>query len=104
MKKSIIGMGILLLSCLSFSLAFGSESSVALGEKLFNDPALAGSTNPRSCASCHPDGKGMMKAAEREDLVKMINKCIAGALGTKKIDEGSAEMLSLKMYIMSFKK
>ena len=104
MKKSITGIGVLLLSCMSFNMAFGGKASVELGEKLFNDPSLGGSKNTRSCATCHPNGEGMEKAADRDDLVKMINRCIVGALAGEKLDGRSAEMLSLKMYIISQKK
>ena len=104
MKKLSMLFGLLLFTCLSVSLAFGGKASIELGEKLFNDPSLGGSKNTRSCATCHPNGEGMEKAGDRDDLSSMINRCIVGALGGEKIDGRSLEMLSLKMYIISLKK
>jgi len=84
--------------------AFAGESSVELGKKLFNDPALGGSTNARSCASCHPAGEGLEGSGNKENLSAMINRCIQGPLKGSKIDGRSVEMRSLKMYIQSLGK
>lgn len=83
-------------------LAMAAKSSVEYGKQLFNDQNLAGSTNEKSCNSCHANGKGLEGAGENEKLSSAINKCITGPLGGKKIDGRSAEMRSLKMYILSF--
>jgi cytochrome c peroxidase len=75
--------------------------SVESGKKLFNSPGLGGSTNGKSCNSCHPGGAKLEKAGANKELSKAINGCITGALGGKRIDGRSAEMKSLKMYIES---
>ena len=78
-----------------------SKSSTAYGEQLFNDPELGGSVNDNSCSSCHANGDGLAEADENAKLTKTINKCVTRALETKKIDGRSAEMRSLKMYVLS---
>jgi len=77
------------------------EPAVSDGEKLFNDPQFAGSTNASSCSSCHPGGKGLENAASNPQLIPVINTCITGPLGGEAIAEDSEEMLSLKGYIES---
>jgi cytochrome c peroxidase len=77
------------------------KSSVELGKQLFNDPTLGGSTNDKSCNSCHADGKGLEKAGTNPKLSQVINNCITGQLGGEKIDGRTAAMRSLKMYIES---
>ncbi len=72
------------------------------GETLFNDPQLAGSANASSCATCHPGGKGLEKAFENPQLVSVINTCVTGPLQGQALEENSAEMQSLKLYIESF--
>jgi cytochrome c553 len=104
MKKMLLSVALIFAFSISANVALGGESSSALGEKLFNDSTLGGSTNPKSCASCHPKGEGMAKAADRSDLTEMINRCIVGPLKGEKIDGRSVEMRSLKMYIQSLKK
>jgi cytochrome c peroxidase len=83
--------------------AMAGKTSVELGKKLFNDPTLGGSTNDKSCNSCHADGKGLEKAGDNKKLVKVINQCITGPLKGKKIDGRTADMRSLKLYIKSLK-
>ena len=78
------------------------EPSTAEGEKLFNDPQLAGSVNASSCASCHPGGKGLERAFKNPELVSVINACIIGPLEGKPLPENSVEMQSLKIYVESF--
>jgi cytochrome c peroxidase len=84
---------------LSGGQAMAGKTSVELGEKLFNDPALGGSANDKSCNSCHAGGEGLAKAGDNKNLVKVINQCITGPLKGNKIDGRSAEMRSLKMAI-----
>lgn len=78
----------------------GGDVSLDRGKALFNDPRLG--TNGRSCNECHPNGKGMDTAAKRPDLPQMVNRCISGALNGKALDERSADMGSLLLYIRSF--
>ncbi len=81
--------------------ALAGKSSVEMGKDLFNDPTLGGSTNDKSCNSCHPGGEGLEKAGDNKKLVKVINQCVTGPLEGNKIDGRTAEMRSLKMYIQS---
>lgn len=81
--------------------ALAAKTSVELGKKLFNDPTLGGSTNDKSCNSCHADGEGLEKAGDNKKLVKVINQCITGPLKGKKIDGRTVNMRSLKLYIKS---
>ena len=100
MKKSNLLMAILAGAILLIGgQAMAGKTSVELGKKLFNDPTLGGSTNDKSCNSCHADGEGLEKAADNKKLVKVINQCITGPLKGNKIDGRTAEMRSLKIYI-----
>ncbi len=101
-------IGLLCFALLAMALLSGpvyaGESSVEYGKKLFNDPTLGGSTNDKSCSTCHSNGKGLEHAGSKKNLTAMINHCITGPLGGKKIDGRSVEMRSLKMYIQTFEK
>lgn len=87
---------------LLFSFAFAAGDA-AKGKVLFNDTRLGGGTAGISCNSCHPDGKGLEKAADKKDLPKVVNACIKNALKGKGIDPKSAEMADLITYIKSLK-
>jgi cytochrome c553 len=84
----------------SFTFAAGN---VAKGKVLFNDGKLAGGTAGKSCNSCHPDGKGLEKAADKKDLEKTINLCIEQALKGRPIDLESAQMADIVAYITSLR-
>ena len=84
--------------------AFAEEASVELGQKLFNNPGLGASKNATSCNVCHPNGEGLENAGENPKLTMMINKCITGPLQGEKLNEQTAAMGSLKMYIQSLGK
>jgi cytochrome c peroxidase len=73
------------------------------GKKLFNDPALGGPANTKTCNSCHPSGKGLEKAWSNQDLAGKINICISGPLKGKGLEVNSREMQSLMLYIKSLK-
>ncbi len=103
-KKTLALIGAVAITLAAAGPAFCGKSSVELGKKLFNDPALGGSTNDTSCNTCHPDGKKLENAGKRKDLGKMINRCIIGPLKGKRIDGRKIEMRSLKMYIQSLGK
>ncbi len=97
---------IALLSTISFGLSFSfafSAGDVTKGKILFNDAKLGGGTAGRSCNSCHPDGKGLEKAAGRQDLAQVINSCIENALQGKGLGPKSVEMADLIAYIKSLK-
>lgn len=82
--------------------AMHHEPSAEKGKALFNDAKLG--TTGQSCGSCHPGGQGMAKAAAKENLAATVNTCIAKALKGKPLDEKSAEMQSLVLYIKGFAK
>jgi cytochrome c peroxidase len=76
---------------------------VEKGKALFSDPKLGGGTAGVSCNSCHPDGKGIEKAADRKDLEEQVNLCIRNALKGKGINPKSAEMADILAYLKSLK-
>ena len=63
---------------------------------------LGGSTNDKSCNTCHPDGKGLEKAGV--NLESTIQACIQKAMGGKPPATDSQEMKDLVAYITSLKK
>ncbi len=90
----------------SFSLMFTlavAAGNVQKGKALFNDPKFGGGTAGVSCNSCHPDGKGLEKAADMKGLEKQVNACIKNALKGKGIDPKSAEMADMVAYLKSLK-
>ncbi len=76
------------------------------GKILFNDPSFSGGITGNSCASCHPDGKGLEGDAlkKKKILEKAINKCIVNELKGHAIDPKSEEMKDLIAYIKSLRK
>ena len=102
MKKMsiIVCFSMTVIFAAGFSIA-AEKSSVEYGKKLFNDPTLGGSTNDKTCNSCHNNGKGLEKAGTNPKLSKVINNCITKPLKGNKIDGRSVQMRSLKMYIQS---
>ena len=80
-----------------------AAGDVAKGKVLFNDPRLGSASAGVTCNSCHPDGKGLEKAAETKDLEKVVNSCIENALKGKALDPKSAEMANLVAYIKSLR-
>ncbi|HTZ18604.1 MAG TPA: hypothetical protein VMB78_09225 [Dissulfurispiraceae bacterium] len=95
---------------LVFSVAFAAGDAEK-GKALFNDPKAFG--GEVSCASCHPDGKGLEKSGEKGKkawanpggkwlkLQDAINVCIVMANKGKAIDPHSADMKNLVAYIKS---
>jgi len=100
------GLKITMLSMISVNLIFSlaiAAGNMEKGKTLFNDPKFGGGTAGVSCNSCHPDGKGLEKAADRKDLEEFVNTCIKNALKGKGIDTKSAEMANIVAYIKSLK-
>jgi len=100
------GFRIGLFAVVSFSLMLTLAMAAGNAEKgkaLFKDPKFGGGTSGISCNSCHPDGKGVEKAADMKDLEKMVNACIKNALKGKGIDSKSAEMADVVAYLKSLK-
>jgi cytochrome c553 len=102
MKGLKMAMLFMISLTLIFSLAIAS-GELEKGKALFNDPKFGGGTAGVSCNSCHPDGKGLEKAADKKDLEKFVNGCIKNALKGKGIDTKSAEMANMVAYIKSLK-
>jgi len=102
MKSLKITMLCMIFVNLIFSLAMAA-GDMEKGKALFNDPKFGGGTAGVSCNSCHPDGKGLEKAADKKDLEKFVNACIKNALKGKGIDTKSAEMADIVAYIKSLK-
>lgn len=104
---SLIALGLV------FSFAYAA-GNVEKGKALFNDPKFAGGTAGKSCASCHPDGKGLEKAAEKKEwktpagpaktLKEAVNLCIVNALKGKALEPKSEEMKDIVAYIKSLGK
>jgi mono/diheme cytochrome c family protein len=100
------GLRIAVFGAVSISLMFTlalAAGNAEKGKALFSDPKLGGGTTGMSCNSCHQDGKGVEKAADRKDLEKQVNACIKNALKGKGIDPKSAEMADIVAYIRSLK-
>ena len=102
MKGLRIAVFVMVFSSLMFTLALAAGDADR-GRALFNDPKFGGGTVGMSCNSCHQDGKGVEKAADRKDLEKMVNACIKNALKGKGIDPKSAEMADIVAYLKSLK-
>lgn len=99
MKKQIELAAILTILLAVGTAQAARKTSVELGQELFNDPKLGGSTNESSCNSCHTGGKGLENAAANKKLSKLINSCLVDKMAGEKIDGRTAPMRSLKMYI-----
>ena len=110
MKTIKVMLIIIVLSLSSFTLVCADDVN---GKALFNDPKFAGSTNDKSCNSCHPDGRGLGKAADKEtfsimgdqldSLEDTINTCIKMALKGNKLSKDSQQMKDIVQYIKSLK-
>jgi len=95
----VVYTAVLLLLLLSGSMVFAMqhEATSDKGKALFNDPKLG--TTGKTCNGCHKDGTGLEKSGERQDLEKIVNKCITVALKGKALQPTSVEMQSLLLYL-----
>jgi cytochrome c len=81
------------------------------GKALFNDPGFAGGS--KACNSCHLDGRGLEKAADKKEfnimgktqksLQEAVNFCIVNANKGQAIDVDSDQMKDIVAYIKSLK-
>jgi len=96
MKSAVLLFSMLAVASLAIAIDGVSSDK---GKELFTGKQLG--TNGKSCNSCHPDGKGLAKAAAHDDgeLGAIINRCITNPLKGKALDPSSAEMKSLILYI-----
>ncbi len=103
MKMVKIGLTVFLFlffAALSHAMEIGNAEN---GAKLFADPQFAGSTNAKSCSSCHKEGD-LQQAGSRKNLVDTINNCIASPLAGKPLGIDSQEMMDMQAYIKSLAK
>lgn len=98
-KRVTLALSAVLLGT-SLTIAMQSEASLEKGKALFNDPKLG--TTGRSCNDCHPGGKGVEKAATKNDIERIVNSCITHSIKGKELDVRSVEMQSIVLYIKSF--
>ncbi len=104
MNKTLFLTATIILSTLIAGDMQAAETpSATLGEKLFNDSALGGSDNVKSCNSCHSGGQGLADAGNNPKLAAIINQCITGPLKGQAIKNDSIEMQSIELYIKSLK-
>ena len=111
---SILIIMVMILAAFTLASAAGNAGSVENGKKLYNDPAFAGSTNARSCNSCHQGGRGLEQAGTKQysslmgiratSLEDIVNICIKRPLMGKPIAHESREMLDIVAYIKSLGK
>ena len=87
----ILVIAVMILAAFTLAPASGNAGSVGNGKKLYNDPTLGGSTNPKSCNTCHPGGNGIEHSGTKEysslmglvatSLEDVVNICIERPLG-----------------------
>ena len=102
MHKSILVVCILIMT--GFSAHAIEAPSLSLGKTLFDSTQLG--TKERSCAACHPQGKGLDMIGDFNDteLKDIINACLRDALGAQIISPDSQEMNALVGYVRLFQK
>jgi len=111
--KSVKVITIIGAIALSFAIAFAAGNAEN-GKKLFNDPTLGGSTNSKSCNTCHPGGQRLENAGTREftsfmrqditSLEEVINMCVTGPLNGKALAVDSQKMQDIVAYIKTLGK
>jgi cytochrome c peroxidase len=100
MHKALFALGIFIITALP---AHAIETpSLSLGQTLFESPELG--NRGKSCATCHPQGKGLAKIGDFNDveLKDIINACLRDALGAEMMSTDSQEMDALLAYVRKF--
>lgn len=99
-RHLILTLTLLLLAMTSFAT---EVPTTTLGDQLFHANNLG--TNGKSCASCHPEGKGLEEIDAYDDgmLKEMVNFCIRDAMKGKMMDLQSTEIESFLLYLRSLK-
>jgi cytochrome c len=79
-----------------------AQASTERGKELFESTKLG--TKPVSCASCHPNGSKLQRAAAYGDkrLIKIVNQCIRVMLAGKPLPTDSDDMASFISYLRTF--
>jgi hypothetical protein len=114
MKTLKIVLLSLIVLVLTFSFAYAKmHLPEERGKTLFNDTKFGGGTARKSWNSCHTDGKGLEKSADKKEfgimgkkqngLEEAVNFCIEMALKGKAIDPKSEQMKDIIAYIKSLK-
>lgn len=100
MNKLILLLGIFL--AVGVIAQANEAPSAKLGKTLFESTELG--TKGRSCATCHPQGKGLEKTGDFTDteLKDIINACLRDAVGAALISPDSQEMNALLAYVRTF--
>ncbi len=81
------------------------------GKELFTDQKLGGSTNEKSCASCHPGGKGLEKSCDKKSfmegkvhsLSEMANMCTKSPNALEGVGLSKQDSKDIVAYICSLK-
>ncbi len=102
MKKSMTLA--LILGIIAVGVQATEGPTLALGKTLFESTELG--SKGRSCATCHPQGKGLAMVGDfnDEELKDIINACLRDAMGAKLISTESQEMEALLGYVRKFQK
>jgi len=90
-----------LLALLPAAAAATEGPTRSMGEALFASAELG--SNGKSCADCHPQGKGLEELGAYDDgsLKEMVNFCIRDALAGRMFAPGSQELESMLLYLRS---
>jgi len=74
-------------------------ASVERGKELFNSNSLG--SNKKSCATCHPKGSKLQRAASYDDkrLEKIVNLCIVTMLKGNPLPSDSTDMASIIAFL-----
>jgi cytochrome c len=101
---TLLLLTVCVLILLALTVSAATKPTLEQGRKIFNNKSLG--SNGKSCAVCHPDGKGLEDLADYGDdeLTGIINHCIGSALEGKELDPASLEMKSLIEYMRSLGK
>jgi cytochrome c len=97
----------------SFSAAYAADAEK--GKTLFESPTLGGSTNEKSCLTCHAKGtklngdlfereKHTIMGMEKDSVADLVNVCIEKPLGGTAIDPTSNEMTDILAYMKTLVK
>jgi hypothetical protein len=85
----------------AMAMATDQRSYEEIGQELFFDSTLGGSTNALSCNSCHSGGYRLDNAATKHDIMPAIRRCLVDNLGGSK-ESGQADMRALRAYLVNF--
>lgn len=98
MKISTVIIACLLLFATSPAIA---SSTIEEGQQYFQDASLG--SNGKSCASCHPDGKGLANACDYDvpTLQEFVNFCIRDAMKGKMLPDDDHRIIKIEKLMRS---